>query len=123
MINRGETQYYRRIKERFSLGKEVEFGDVAEIYSFTIVMPEAATEEFLDQAPYVLVMMRLLKNDKLVTAMATQLALEIDEVKIGMKMEAVPAKIRSSGQAGVINYGTRFRPDLLWNSFTNSKNL
>ena len=104
-----------------------QFSGRGEVYSFTVVSAEAATEEFQDQTPYTEALVRL-EEGPLTTAMLTDLEeewvpKEIEgeirsvmryKVWIGMLVEEVTKKLKISGdpKRGLIIYGRKFRPIL-----------
>lgn len=82
------------------------FSGRGEVYSFTKVLdPPDGFEEF---APYTIAMIKL-EEGPLVTAQLTDL--ENKELSIGMPVEMVTRKLRStSDERGMLVYGYKFRP-------------
>jgi uncharacterized OB-fold protein len=76
-----------------------------EVVTYTVIY--SASEGFEMHTPYI---MGIIKLDEGPRVTAQIVDAEIDEVKIGMKVEAAFRKISESGKDGIINYGTKFRP-------------
>ena len=78
------------------------------VWSFTIIpSAEYAPEEFADQAPYAIALVKLTEGP-LVTAMLTDVNLA--DIHIGMPVEEVMRFLRQRGDAGIRIYGYKFRP-------------
>ena len=82
----------------------VQLSGLGEVYSFTIVTD--APEGFVEQAPYILALIKL-DEGPMLTAQLTDL---LDEPEIGMRVEMVTRKLSTEGPHGVISYGYKFRP-------------
>lgn len=79
------------------------FAGVGQVYSLTIV--QDPPENFAEQAPYALVMVKL-DEGPMLTAQLT----DIDEpVEIGDRVEMVTRKLTTEGKQGMIVYGYKFR--------------
>jgi uncharacterized protein len=90
--------------ERFS------FSGGGEVYSFTML--QEAPEDFEEQAPYLLAMVKL-DEGPIVLAQMT----DVDEpVQIGDRVEMVTRKLTTEGERGMIVYGYKFRKVLPTNS-------
>ncbi len=76
-----------------------------EIETFTVI--RTPPEGFERQAPYVMAVVKLKEGVKLTAQIVD---VDIDEVKIGMKVRAVFRKISEDGEAGLIYYGYKFAP-------------
>jgi hypothetical protein len=81
-----------------------QFGGKGEVLSFTTITDAPAG--FEEQAPYVLALVRL-DEGATITAQLTDLAAAPE---IGMRVEMVTRRLRSTGPNGVIVYGYKFRP-------------
>jgi len=66
-----------------------------------------APRGYIKQAPYAIGVIEL-DNGARVTAQITDC--DFDEIKIGMRVEAVFRRITEHGDAGIIKYGYKFRP-------------
>jgi uncharacterized OB-fold protein len=78
-----------------------------EIYSYsTIYQAPAGYEEFV---PYTVALVKL-EEGPVVTAQLTDI--DLDEVKIGMRVEMVTRRMVEEGEDGLIVYGYKFRPAL-----------
>lgn len=75
------------------------------VETFTIV--RSPPSEFTDYAPYVVALVRL-DDGTLVPAQLTDV--DPEEVRDGMRVEAVLRKYREQGEEGIIEYGIKFRP-------------
>lgn len=87
-----------------------QFSGRGEVYSFTIVEKSAAPEDFVNQAPYPVALIRL-EEGPLITAQLTDV--DLDKIGIGMSVEMVTRKLSADGNKGQIKYGYKFRPRLL----------
>jgi uncharacterized OB-fold protein len=86
-------------KERFA------FAGTGEIYSFTLL--QDAPESFVEQAPYVVALIKL-DEGAMVTAQMTDLAPD-EPLAIGDRVEMVTRKLTTEGKRGMIIYGYKFR--------------
>lgn len=84
---------------------EFPFSGLGEVYSFTTMY--TAPQGFDRYAPYVVALVKLAEGS-LVTAQLTDVAQ--NEVYIGMPVEMVTRRINEESEAGLINYGFKFRP-------------
>lgn len=76
-----------------------------EIVTYTVI--RSAAEGFEMQTPYI---MGIIKLDEGPMLTAQIVDAEIEEVEIGMRVEAAFRKISENGKEGIINYGCKFRP-------------
>jgi len=83
------------------------FSGKGEVYSYTTLYDAPSGHE--QQAPYMVALVRL-DEGPLVTAQLTDV--DEDSLAIGMPVEMVTRKLRSSGERGVLVYGYKFRPRL-----------
>jgi len=83
------------------------FSGKGEVYSYTTLYDAPSGHE--QQAPYTVALVRL-DEGPLVTAQLTDV--DEDSLAIGMPVEMVTRKLRSSGERGVLVYGYKFRPRL-----------
>lgn len=83
----------------------VKFSGKGKIFTYTVI--RAPSEEFKAYSPYVVAIIQLKEGPK-VTSQITDCRLE--EVYIGMPVEACFRKLRSTGKEGLICYGFKFRP-------------
>lgn len=77
------------------------------VYSFSTMY--SAPAGWTEYAPYVVALVKL-EEGPMVTAQLTDVA--PDEVAIGMPVEMVTRRMREEGEAGLIQYGYKFRPVL-----------
>ncbi len=82
-----------------------EFDGHGELYSFTIL--RQAPLGYEGQIPYAVGMIKL-DEGPMVEAQITDT--NLDELKIGERMEIVTRKLREYGEQGLIVYGYKFRP-------------
>ena len=92
---------------RKSIGKIVDLNlkGIGEIVSYTII--HVAPEDFEKQVPYPIAIIQLEEGPR-VTAQIVDC--EIDDVKIGMKVESTFRRIQEDGYIGAIYYGYKFKP-------------
>jgi len=81
-----------------------QFSGEGEIYSYTVV--RAAPTGFEYQKPYVIAIVKL-KEGALCTAQIVDC--EIDEPKIGDKVDMIFRKIMADDDSGIIRYGYKFK--------------
>jgi len=67
-----------------------------------------APAQFEMQKPYVIA---IIETDEGVRLTSQVIDVAPDEVKIGMRVQAVFRKLGQEGSAGVIHYGYKFRPE------------
>lgn len=79
------------------------------VYSFSTVYAPLAN--FEDSAPYVVALIDLEEGPR-ITAQLTDVS--ADDIKIGMPVEMVIRKISERGSNGVIVYGYKFRPPIVF---------
>lgn len=94
----GETRKQVQIQ-----GEQFTFAGTGEIFSFTTV--QQAPENFEEQAPYTLALIRL-DEGPMITAQLTDLD---GPVAIGDRVEMVTRKLTTEGARGMIVYGYKFR--------------
>lgn len=85
--------------------KPQEFSGRGELYSFTIL--HQAPLGYEDNLPYAIGMVKL-DEGPMVEAQLTDV--NLDELKIGQRVEMVTRKLREHGEEGMIVYGYKFRP-------------
>jgi uncharacterized protein len=78
-----------------------------EVYSFSVMY--SAPKGYEDQMPYTIALIKL-DEGPMVTAQLTDVDLE--QIKIGMRVEMVTRRLREDGPEGQIIYGYKFRPVL-----------
>jgi uncharacterized OB-fold protein len=75
------------------------------VFSFTVVrQPPTGYEQ---QAPYILALVKLAEGP-LITAQLTDC--DVEQVVIGMRVEAITRRLRDLGPDGLIIYAYKFRP-------------
>lgn len=89
-------------------GPDFQFSGKGEVYSFTTIHTPPA--EFEGNAPYIVALVKL-EEGPLITAQLTDV--DEAEVKIGMPLEMVTRKLTEAGAEGLIQYGYKFRPELI----------
>ena len=132
MSIRGVAFHWRRYRERYILlgtkcevcgniffpmrsvcpncrrdGKPVSlaFSGKGTVHSFTVI--RIASEGFETFTPYVLGLIQLEEGPKVTSQIVD---CDIEEVYIGMSVEACFRKLRDQGKDGIICYGFKFRP-------------
>ena len=92
---------------RKSLGKmeNIKFCGKGEIVTYTII--HVGPESFEKQVPYPVAIIKLEEGSQ-ITAQIVDC--NIDEIKIGMKVESVFRRIQEDGYTGAIYYGYKFKP-------------
>ncbi|MEK9201145.1 MAG: Zn-ribbon domain-containing OB-fold protein [Patescibacteria group bacterium] len=85
------------------------FSGKGEVYSFTTIYD--APEGYEGMTPYTVALVRLVEGP-LVTAQLTDV--DNSAVEIGTPVEMVTRKLREDGDRGMLVYGYKFRPELLW---------
>jgi uncharacterized OB-fold protein len=90
-------------------GKLVDFAfkGLGTIYSFAVV--RQAPEDFKRQMPYVIAQVELDEGTRLTAQIVN---VDIENVKIGMRVRACFRKIKEFGQGGIIVYGYKFEPTM-----------
>ena len=76
------------------------------VISFTVI--HDAPEAFELMKPYALAIVELDEGARLTTQI---IDVENEQVKIGMRVESAFRKLGSEGEAGIIHYGYKFRPE------------
>ena len=84
--------------------KELKLMGKGEIVTYTII--HVAPENFEEQVPYPVAIIKL-KEGPQITAQIVDC--NIDEVKIGMKVENTFRRIQEDGYTGAIYYGYKFK--------------
>jgi uncharacterized OB-fold protein len=85
--------------------KELKLKGTGKVVTYTII--HVAPEHFVGQAPYPIAIIELDEGPK-ITAQIVDC--EIDDVKIGMKVQSTFRKIQEDGYIGAIHYGYKFKP-------------
>jgi len=91
-----------------SAGPEFQFSGKGEIYSYTTIYNAPEGDE--ENVPYIIALVKL-EEGPMITAQLTDV--ESDEVQIGLPVEMVTRKLLEQGQEGLIQYGYKFRPELI----------
>ena len=93
---------------RAGIGKIEEYDVVrsGEVYTFSIIYDAPSANDMIK--PYAVVMV---KTDDGVMVTGQLVDVNIDDVKIGMRVRAVLRKLDADGAAGVIHYGFKFVPE------------
>lgn len=91
---------------RKSMGKmkDVKLSGKGEVVTYTII--HVGQEDFEEQVPYAIAIIKLDEGPKLTAQIVD---CELDEVKIGMKVESTFRKIKQDGSTGAIYYGYKFK--------------
>jgi len=91
---------------RKSIGKmkEIKLSGKGEVVTYTII--HVGPEDFEEQVPYPIAIIKLEEGPQ-VTAQIVDC--DINEVKIGMKVESTFRKIIQDGSTGAIYYGYKFK--------------
>jgi len=82
---------------------EMDFSGKGKIVAFTQI--HAAPESFANKAPYCIAVIDLVEGARIE---AQVVDCEYEDLKIGAEVEAVFRKFYSSGEKGIIHYGTKF---------------
>ena len=92
---------------RKSIGKmkELKLSGKGEIITYSII--HSAIENFQKQIPYII---SIIKLDEGPNITAQIVDCEIENIKIGMKVENTFRKIQEDGYTGAIYYGNKFKP-------------
>jgi uncharacterized OB-fold protein len=92
---------------RKSIGKmnDLKFSGKGEIVSYTII--HSAPEDFENQVPYPIAVIELEEGPR-ITAQIVDC--DINDVKIGMKVQSTFRRIQEDGYIGAIYYGYKFKP-------------
>jgi len=92
---------------RKSIGKmqELKLSGKGEIVTYTII--HAGPENFKEQVPYPIAIIKLEEGPQLTAQIVD---CNIDDVKIGMKVESTFRRIQEDGYTGAIYYGYKFKP-------------
>lgn len=85
--------------------KNIKLSGKGEVVTYTIT--HVAPENFEGQAPYPIAIIRLDEGPR-VTAQIVDC--DINDVKIGMKVQSTFRKIQEDGWVGAIYYGYKFKP-------------
>ena len=89
-------------------GPDFQFSGKGEIYSYTTI--HNAPEGYSGNAPYIIALIKL-EEGPMITAQLTDI--DADEVEIGLPLEMVTRKLMEQGEEGLIQYGYKFRPQLI----------
>ena len=93
---------------RAGIGKIEEY-DVArsgEVYTFSVIYDAPSANNMIK--PYAVVMV---KTDDGVMVTGQLVDVNIEDVKVGLRVRAVLRKLDADGAAGVIHYGVKFVPE------------
>jgi len=92
---------------RKSMGKMDDFklSGKGEVVSYTII--HVAPEDFEEQVPYPVAIIELDEGPRLTAQIVD---CDINDVKIGMKVESTFRRIQEDGYIGAIYYGYKFKP-------------
>ncbi len=85
--------------------EEVKFSGKGKVFTYTIV--RVPPEGFKIYSPYIIAIIELEEGAK-VTGQIVDC--DIEDVKIGMAVEAVFRKMKSEHESGIVLYGTKFKP-------------
>lgn len=90
------------------LGKldAVKLNGAGEIVTYTVI--HTAPEAFDKQTPYIMAIVKLDDGPSLTTQIVD---CDPSEVEIGMRVKSVFRKIQEDGEAGLIHYGFKFKPE------------
>lgn len=93
---------------RAGIGKIEEYAieRKGEVYSFSIVYDAPAANNLIK--PYAVV---LVKTDDGVMVTGQLVDVNLDDVRIGLRVRAVLRKLDADGNAGIIHYGFKFVPE------------
>ena len=93
---------------RAGIGKIEEYAieRKGEVYSFSIVYDAPAANNLIK--PYAVV---LVKTDDGVMVTGQLVDVNLDDVKIGLRVRVVLRKLDADGNAGIIHYGFKFVPE------------
>ena len=92
-------------RESFGKMSEHELDGTGEVVTYTRV--EDPHPDFKDLSPYI---MAIVEMDEGVKVTGQLVDVEIEEIDIGMGVEAVLRKLGDEGPAGIIHYGFKFSP-------------
>ncbi|RLG08718.1 MAG: transcriptional regulator [Thaumarchaeota archaeon] len=90
---------------RFRDFTEVELPKTGKLITYTVV--RSPPKEFSFTSPYVIGLVELEDGTRILAQITD---FQEDELREGMKVEAVFRKIRVNGEQGIIEYGYKFRP-------------
>lgn len=92
---------------RKSMGKmkEIKLKGTGTVLTYSII--HTAPEHFEGQTPYPIAIIKLDEGPK-ITAQIVDC--ELDDVKIGMRVQSTFRKIQEDGYMGAIHYGYKFKP-------------
>ena len=86
--------------------QEIKFSGKGEVITYSVI--HSAPEDFQKQVPYIIAIIKLDEGPNLTAQIVD---CEIDDIKIGMKVENTFRKIQDDGYTGAIYYGYKFRPN------------
>lgn len=89
-------------------GPDFQFSGKGEIYSYTTI--HNAPDGYTGNVPYIVALVKL-DEGPMITAQLTDV--DEDDVAIGMPLEMVTRKLMEQGDEGLIQYGYKFRPELV----------
>ncbi|MBW9220979.1 Zn-ribbon domain-containing OB-fold protein [Methanothermococcus sp. SCGC AD-155-M21] len=83
--------------------EEYKLGGKGKVYTYSVI--HAPPKDFEKVSPYVIAIVELEEGPKI----TAQLDCDINEVYIGMPVEAVFRRIKEDGEDGIIDYGYKFK--------------
>jgi len=86
---------------------EVELPKTGRLIAYTIV--NSAPKEFNDSSPYIIGLIELDDGTRIISQLTD---FKEDELREGVRVEAVFRRIRVNGEQGIIEYGYKFRPTI-----------
>ena len=84
--------------------KNVKLSGIGKVVTYTII--HVAPENFEGQAPYPIAIIQLDEGPRITGQIVD---CDINDIKIGMKVESTFRKIRQDGSTGAIYYGYKFK--------------
>ena len=84
---------------------EEKLPETGKVLSYTVI--RYAPRGFERQVPYVVALIELDNGTRLISQLTD---VKPEDVKCGMRVEAVFRKLREQGPSGIIEYGIKFRP-------------
>jgi uncharacterized OB-fold protein len=90
------------------LGKldQVKLNGKGEVMTYTVI--HTGPEGFEKQTPYIMAVVKLDDGPSLTTQIVD---CDLDGMEIGMRVKSVFRKIQEDGEAGLIHYGFKFKPE------------
>ena len=95
----------------------IEFSGKGKVFSYTIIY--AAPKMFEHYTPAIVALVQLDEGPKVLSQIVD---CELNELKIGMEVEACFRKLFEQDRGGIISYGFKFRPlDNSWTKYYDTK--